>query len=60
MTGGGSLLFGLDKLIEIETGVNVEVANNSVEAVVEGTGKVLGYLDKLDININDEEISLIE
>ena len=48
MTGGGSLLFGL------------EVANNSVEAVVEGTGKVLGYLDKLDININDEEISLIE
>ena len=60
MTGGGSLLFGLDKLIEIETGVNVEVANNSVEAVVEVTGKVLGYLDKLDININDEEISLIE
>ena len=60
MTGGGSLLFGLDKLIEIETGVNVEVANNSVEAVVEGTGKVLGYLDKLDIKINDEEISLIE
>lgn len=60
MTGGGSLLFGLDKLIEIETGVNVEVANNSVEAVVEGTGRVLGYLDKLDININDEEISLIE
>ncbi len=60
MTGGGSLLFGLDKLIEIETGVNVEVANNSVEAVVEGTGKVLGYLDKLDININEEEISLIE
>lgn len=60
MTGGGALLFGLDKLIELETGVNVEIAENSVEAVAEGTGKVLGYLDKLDININDEEISLIE
>ncbi|MDZ4907126.1 rod shape-determining protein, partial [Clostridium perfringens] len=45
MTGGGALLDGLDKLIEHETGVNVDVANNSVEAVAEGTGKVLGYLD---------------
>ncbi len=60
MTGGGSLLFGLDKLIELETGVNVEIANNSVEAVAEGTGKVLGYLDKLDINMGEEEINLIE
>lgn len=60
MTGGGALLFGLDKLIELETGVNVEIAENSIEAVAEGTGKVLGYLDKLDNNINDDEISLIE
>lgn len=60
MTGGGSLLFGLDKLIERETGVTVEIANNSIEAVAEGTGKVLGYLDKLDIDIVDNEISLIE
>ena len=60
MTGGGSLLDGLDKLIEHETGVNVEVANNSVEAVAEGTGKVLGYLDKLDVNASDYEITLVE
>ena len=60
MTGGGSLLFGLDKLIERETGVSVEIANNSVEAVAEGTGKVLEYLDKLDIDIVENEISLIE
>ncbi|MBE6054410.1 MAG: MreB/Mrl family cell shape determining protein [Clostridium sartagoforme] len=60
MTGGGSLLFGLDKLIELQTGVNVEVANNSVEAVAEGTGKVLDYLDKLDINIGEDEITLID
>lgn len=60
MTGGGSLLYGLDKLIEHETGVSVEIANNSVEAVAEGTGKVLGYLDKLGLDVLDNEVSLIE
>ena len=60
MTGGGALLFGLDKLIERETGVTVEIAKNSVEAVAEGTGKVLGYVSKLDINVSEDEISLIE
>ncbi|MDV4151604.1 rod shape-determining protein MreB [Clostridium sp. AL.422] len=61
MTGGGSLLFGLNKLIELETGVSVEIADNSVEAVAEGTGKVLGYLDKLENNnLSEDEISLIE
>ena len=60
MTGGGSLLHGLDKLIEHETGVHVEIAENSIAAVAEGTGKVLGYLDKLEPNLMDNEISLIE
>lgn len=60
MTGGGSLLDGLDKLIEHETGVSVEVANNSIEAVAEGTGKVLGYIDKLDGNLSDNEIALVD
>lgn len=59
MTGGGALLDGLGVLIEKETGVSVEVANNSVEAVAEGTGKVLGYLDKMDYDSADREISLI-
>ena len=60
MTGGGSLLYGLDKLIEHETRVSVEIANNSVEAVAEGTGMVLGYLDKLELDVLDNEVSLIE
>lgn len=60
MTGGGSLLYGLDKLIEHETGVHVEIANNSIEAVAEGTGKVLGYLDKLEPNLVENEITLVE
>lgn len=60
MTGGGALLRDLDKLIENETGVNVEVAENSIEAVVIGTGKVLSYLDKIDTDSDNRDISLIE
>ena len=39
MTGGGALLDGLDKLIESKTGVKVQIAEDSVECVVKGTGK---------------------
>ncbi|MDO5516605.1 MAG: rod shape-determining protein [Clostridium sp.] len=60
MTGGGALLNGLDKLIEFETGVSVTVAEDSVECVARGTGAVLGYLDKLDSEVNSQEIVLIE
>ena len=60
MTGGGSLLDGLDKLIESETGVKVTIASNSVEAVAEGTGQVLGYIDKLDSSLLGQGINLID
>jgi rod shape-determining protein MreB len=60
MTGGGALLHGLDKLIEFETGINVIVADNSVECVAQGTGKVLAFFDKLDIELGSNEITLIE
>ena len=59
MTGGGSLIDGLDRLIEENTGIKVRVAENSVEAVVMGTGEVLNYIDKLDNNISGREIELI-
>ena len=60
MTGGGSLLYGLVKLIEVSTGLNVKIAENSVEAVVEGTGEVLNYINKLQFDDSGNEISLIE
>ena len=60
ITGGGSLLYGLDKLIEVSTGLNVKIAENSVEAVVEGTGEVLNYINKLQFDDSGNEISLIE
>ena len=60
MTGGGSLLHGLDKLIEFKTGVSVTVAEDSVECVAKGTGEVLGYIDQLDSEVNSQQIVLIE
>ncbi|HCW54532.1 MAG TPA: rod shape-determining protein [Clostridium sp.] len=60
MTGGGALLHGLDKLIELKTGVSVIIAEDSVECVAKGTGAVLGYIDKLDNEVNSQQIVLIE
>lgn len=46
MTGGGSLLYGLDKLIQSKTGVTTIVADDPVSCVAMGTGKVLEDLDR--------------
>ncbi|MFL0250475.1 rod shape-determining protein [Clostridium neuense] len=58
MTGGGALLNGLDKLIEEVTRVPVYVAEDPISCVALGTGKVLDYVDKLDLTVDD--ITIIE
>lgn len=60
MTGGGALIDGLDKLIEDSTGIKVNVASNSIEAVALGTGEVLKYASKLDNEFTNKEITLID
>ncbi len=47
LTGGGALLQGLDKLITRETGMPVNIANNPLDCVVLGTGKVLDEINTL-------------
>lgn len=47
MTGGGSLLEGIDKLIARETGLPVYVAEDPVSCVALGTGRALGMLHVL-------------
>lgn len=47
MTGGGSLVYGLDKLLEHKTGIKVIIADDAVSAVAMGTGKALDNLDML-------------
>ncbi|MGL5348566.1 MAG: rod shape-determining protein [Peptostreptococcaceae bacterium] len=48
MTGGGALLYGLDKRIEQRTGIKVIVADESLSCVARGTGSALGSLDLLE------------
>ena len=47
LTGGGALLKGFDKLVNIETGMPVHVAENPLDCVALGTGMVLDNLNDL-------------
>jgi rod shape-determining protein MreB len=47
LTGGGSLLKNLDRLLREETGLPVSVAEDPLSSVVLGTGKMLSNLDLL-------------
>ena len=45
LTGGGSMLRGLEDLIEIKTGIETNTANEPLTCVAIGTGKYVEYLD---------------
>ena len=44
LTGGGSLIQGLEELIEEKTGINTMTAEDTLTAVAIGTGKYIEYL----------------
>ena len=46
MTGGGSLLYGLDKMIEHRTGIHTMIAEESISCVAVGTGKYIEFMTK--------------
>ena len=47
MTGGGSLVWGFDKLVEAHTGIETHVADDAISCVAYGTGKSLDSLDAM-------------
>ena len=60
MTGGGSLLYGFDQLVQQVTGIKTRVAKDAVSCVAIGTGKSLDNLDLLQegaINISRDKRS---
>ena len=48
LTGGGSMLYGLDEFIRRETQIPTSLADDALSCVALGTGKALDNLDKLD------------
>ena len=48
LTGGGSLIYGLDKLLQRETGIKVEVAADAISCVAIGTGQSLDHITDFD------------
>lgn len=48
MTGGGSLIYGLDKLLQEKTGINVVIAEDAVSSVALGTGRALDSIGVIE------------
>lgn len=46
LTGGGSLLHGLDTLMAKQTGLRVQVAENTTDCVARGAARAFAYLDQ--------------
>lgn len=47
MSGGGSLIYGIDRLIERSTGIRTIVVDDAVSCAAYGAGKMLNHLDDM-------------
>ncbi len=47
MSGGGSLIYGIDRLIERSTGIRTVVVDDAVSCAAYGAGKMLMHLDDM-------------
>ena len=55
LTGGGAMLRGLDQLISKETGMPVQVAEDPLDCVAAGTGKLLENLSTMKELLSDDD-----
>ncbi|MFC1616806.1 rod shape-determining protein [Candidatus Margulisiibacteriota bacterium] len=54
LTGGGALLSGLDKLLQEETDVKVNLADDPLSCVALGTGMILEELEKSQVTLSSK------
>lgn len=57
LTGGGALLYGMDKLISEKTGIPVIMANEPISCVARGTGKALEDIHLMENNILEDNFT---
>ncbi len=61
LTGGGSLLYGMSRFIENETGIKTIIADDAEECVTFGTGKVLDNISLLqNYNVGEGKRGIIQ
>ncbi|NLC83974.1 MAG: rod shape-determining protein MreB [Ruminococcaceae bacterium] len=46
LTGGGALLYGLDRMLSAKVGIEIIVADDAISCVAIGTGRALDMMDK--------------
>jgi rod shape-determining protein MreB len=56
LTGGGSLLHGMDTLLTKETKIPVSAASSPLSCVAEGTGMALEEIDRLKEVLTSSEM----
>ncbi|MCL2368121.1 MAG: rod shape-determining protein MreB [Oscillospiraceae bacterium] len=47
MTGGGSLVWGFDRLVESRTSITTHIADDAISCVAYGTGKTLEWVNEM-------------
>lgn len=58
LTGGGSMIYGLDKLIQELTGISVTVSDKAISCVALGTGEAFNNLEAIEQNMQEAENSI--
>jgi rod shape-determining protein MreB len=55
LTGGGGLIYGLDKLLQEKTGINVIISDDAISCVALGTGQALENIEAIEQSIMAEK-----